>query len=308
MPCYKPLRAFQTPNGSIQFNMTRDAMGFTPLPCGQCIGCRLERSRQWAVRCMHEARYHDRKAFITLTYSPEHLPSDRSLNKRHFQLFVKRLRKQTNKKLRFFACGEYGEKLSRPHYHAIIYGWDFPDRELFFTSNGVTVYRSAQLDRIWGKGHCSLGEVTFESAGYVARYCTKKITGDKAAEHYFTVDEYGEIHENLQPEFSLMSLKPGIGRQFADEYLDDMYPSDELVIMRKGKPVVMKPPRYYDSIYEALEPEFFAELKYERRASHKGKELENMGSRLRTKHRVKLLQTKKLTRGYENETHNTRGL
>lgn len=301
MACYKPLRAWRNERGLMQFQITRDALGYTPLPCGQCIGCRLEYARQWAVRCMHETYFHEKSCFITLTYNPEHLPSDRSLNKQHFQKFMKRLRRRTGLNIRFYACGEYGEKLSRPHYHAIIWGYDFPDREFFFNSNGVTVYRSAELADIWGKGYVSLGDVTFESAGYVARYCTKKITGDRSAEHYCTVDEYGQLHEGLQPEFSLMSLKPGIGRQFLDTFQNDIYPHDELVIMRKGKPVVMKPPRYYDSVYEKLEPLYFEHLKLERKAQLKGKELENSGNRLSQKHRVKQLQTKQLLRTYENE-------
>lgn len=283
-------------------------MGYLPLPCGQCIGCRLERSRQWAIRCMHEAATHQKSSFLTLTYNPESLPNDRSLNKNHLQKFFRSLRKRTGLKLRYFSCGEYGEKLSRPHYHAILFGYDFPDKEIFFTRAGITSYRSAFLDEVWGRGQCLIGDVTFESAGYVARYCTKKITGPKKAEHYFTVDEYGELHEGLEPEFSLMSLKPGIGSEYLAQFQGDIYPHDRVVIMRKGKPVVQKPPRYYDNIYERIEPELFEALKKARKDSHKGKELENSGQRLATKHRVKLLQTRKLIRTYENETYNPRGI
>lgn len=308
MACYRPLRAFKTDSGGIQFNITRDAMGFVPLPCGQCIGCRLERSRQWAVRCMHEAQFHTANSFITLTYSPEHLPADRSLNKRHLQLFVKRLRKLTNTPIRYFACGEYGEKYSRPHYHALIFGYDFPDKEYFFSSNGVAVFKSEFLDSVWGKGYCTVGDLTFESAAYTARYCVKKFTGARARENYFYIDDYGQFFDNLQPEFAVMSLKPGIGRDWLDSFYMDVYPSDQLVIKRKDRYVAMKPPRYYDSVYSLIEPEIFAQLKFEREAAHKGKELENSGVRLAAKHRVKSLQVSKLKRGYENETFDSRGL
>lgn len=166
------------------------------LPCGQCIGCRLDYSLHWAVRCMHEAQMHDENCFLTLTYSDEHVPSSGSLDKGALQKFWKRLRKRfPERRIRYFACGEYGERLHRPHYHACVFGFDFPDRELFMMREGIPLYTSEALAQCWPFGFCSIGDVTFESAAYVARYACKKITGEAASRHYERIDyETGEIH------------------------------------------------------------------------------------------------------------------
>ena len=131
MACYKPLRAWQCANGDVvfaelgRFDITRQL----DLPCGQCVGCRLERSRQWAMRCLHEAKMHDRNCFVTLTYNNDNVPADRSLNYRDFQLFMKRLRFHfRGVPIRFYMCGEYGEDFGRPHFHACLFGLDFPDK------------------------------------------------------------------------------------------------------------------------------------------------------------------------------------
>ena len=164
------------------------------VPCGQCIGCRLERSRQWAIRCVHEASLYPINCFITLTYSPEYedrlrisLPdietgevvgSQLSLTsqcKRDYVLFMKRLRKKFGEGIRFFHCGEYGEENGRPHHHAIIFNHDFADKKVWKTNNGVVLYRSKMLEELWPYGFATVGCVSFESAAYVARYITKKV-------------------------------------------------------------------------------------------------------------------------------------
>lgn len=147
------------------------------LPCGQCIGCRLEYSRQWAIRCMHESTLHDQSCFITLTYSDDNLPEHGTLILRDFQLFMKRLRFEfSNVKIRFYHCGEYGEKFGRPHYHALLFGIDFEaDRTLYSQSKqGSKLYVSDTLNKLWNKGFATIGNITFESAAYVARYVVKK--------------------------------------------------------------------------------------------------------------------------------------
>ena len=199
MPCYYPLEGWKSKNvnesgkRSVVFKRSE---GFEDMPvrvpCGQCHGCRLERSRQWALRCVHEAQLHDQSSFITLTYDDEHLPEGATLVKRDFQLFMKRLRKALHPiKIRYFMCGEYGENafqgtfsqdkrrratqekhlqqykisaLGRPHYHAIIFGYDFPDREYLETRNGNHLFYSPMLEQIWDKGFNTIGNVTFESA------------------------------------------------------------------------------------------------------------------------------------------------
>jgi hypothetical protein len=156
MPCFTPLKGYRsrevTKSGKrkIVFN---DRAGYKDLPvtvpCGQCTGCRLERSRQWAIRCFHEASLYENNCFITLTYSEQFLPADRSVSVREFQLFMKRLRKKYGPGIRFFACGEYGEKFSRPHYHACLFNHDFKDRELFKIQNDNRYYTSEELSSIW---------------------------------------------------------------------------------------------------------------------------------------------------------------
>lgn len=251
MACFSPLQAWQTEGGDVVFVERGRIRRALTLPCGQCIGCRLERSRQWAVRCMHEASLYDVNCFVTLTYDDEHLPAHGSLVYRHFQLFMKRLRKVAPR-VRFYMCGEYGERFLRPHFHSCLFGYTFPDLELFKTGNsGCAIYSSALLSRLWPHGFASVGELTFESAAYVARYCTKKFTGPGADVHYSRVDvSTGEIVQ-VVPEFGHMSLKPGIGAVWLDKYKTDVYPHDRVIV----NGFEAKPPRFYDKRLLMLDPD-----------------------------------------------------
>lgn len=234
------------------------------VPCGQCIGCRLEKARQWAVRCVHEAQMHDENSFITLTYKPESLPPGGTLVKRDLQLFFKRLRKNLGKEIRFYACGEYGEKTSRPHYHACVFGHAFDESEVlrgqdvFYHNNHFSkglankLWRSSELEKSWQLGHSSVGEVTLESAGYVARYITKKITGDPASDHY----------QGKLPEFALMSRRPGIGAAWIEKYFTDVYPKDYFTI----NGIRHSPPRYYDEYLKNKNERWYNQLKLKRMA------------------------------------------
>ena len=202
---------------------------------------------------MHEAQLHDANSFVTLTYAEEHLPPGGSLRKADFQRFMKRLRKRIAGKVRFFHCGEYGEELNRPHYHALLFGYDFPDRTPWAERGAHRTYRSEELEELWPMGHSEIGDVTFESAAYVARYCVKKITGAKADEHY--VDKStGLIRE---PEYATMSRRPGIGAGWFEKYKADVYPSDEVVSRGHGS----KPPRYYDQLLGREDPELLEQMK-----------------------------------------------
>lgn len=261
MPCFHPLKAFRgRHNGAPVFTRPVDYPAIAlDLPCGQCIGCRLERSRQWAVRCMHEASLHEDNCFITLTYDDAHLPSDGSLVKSDFQKFCKRLRKKVGP-FRFFHCGEYGENFSRPHYHACIFGFDFPDRKVFKESAGSVIYTSALLEDVWSRGFCTVGNLTFESAAYVARYVLKKVNGDEADEHYMRVDQYGEIHR-VEPEYVTMSRRPGIGKGWFERWSNEVYPCDEVV--SRGFPA--RPPRYYDNLMVEIDPAVMEAVKAERK-------------------------------------------
>lgn len=247
MPCYHPLEAFQRADGAVVFvERGPDVVRTLQLPCGQCIGCRLERSRQWAVRCVHEASLYERNCFVTLTYRPEDLSSS-SLRYRDFQLFMKRLRKSGHSGVRFFMCGEYGEDFGRPHFHACLFNCDFPDKVVVArTSAGMRLYGSSDLERLWPYGFSSIGDVTFQSAAYVARYVVKKVTGEDAVEHY-----------GARPaEFCHMSLKPGIGARWLDKYMSDVYPDGAVVI----NGVKVKAPKYYDRRYERVSDDGWSEL------------------------------------------------
>jgi len=251
MPCYSPLVGYRSrtvgTSGKRKLVFSRSA-GFSDLevkvPCGQCIGCRIDRSRMWAIRCVHESKMHSRNCFITLTYSDENLPFTLSLEKDHLQKFFKRLRHHIGK-FRYYACGEYGDDTRRPHYHAILFGVDFADDRTLHSRNsrGHSLYISQLLSDTWGLGHALISPFTYSTAAYVARYCMKKQNGKSAYEHekYCRYDSItGELF-HVSPEFALMSNRPGIGSAWYDRFSTDVFPSDFLVHEGKTHPV----PRYY---------------------------------------------------------------
>lgn len=265
MACFRPLQAYRLDDGSIVFNLSREDGHPLTLPCGQCVGCRLDRAKQWAIRCIHESQLHDRNCFITLTYDDQHLPYDMSLHYEDFQLFMKRLRKRfSGVPIRFYMAGEYGEQYGRPHFHACIFGLDFDDKYLL-KDGKFKLYRSPILESLWPFGHSSIGDVTFQSAGYVARYIMKKQTGKARVEDGVLIDpestyefvnyETGEIIRR-KPEFNKMSLKPGIGAAWFEKYKSDVYPHDYVVVNGKRS----KPPKYYDKLFEKLDLEAFEEV------------------------------------------------
>ncbi|AXL14659.1 replication initiator protein [Microviridae sp.] len=243
MPCIAPLQGWKHKvHGG--FTGTRQlAVLDAPLtvPCQKCISCRLEKSRQWAIRCDHENKMHDYGMFLTLTYDDQHLPPGQTLERSHVPSFFKRLRRR-RPRLRIFYCGEYGETTLRPHYHALVWGWEPPDKTSLKNSKGKTIYESQIINDKWGHGHCNFGDITFESAAYVARYTTKKITGAPAADHYQTFNnETGEIFWRL-PEFSGSSRRPGIGIPFLAKYFQDIYAKDQIIVRGRA----MRPPLAYD--------------------------------------------------------------
>lgn len=262
------------------------------LPCGQCYQCRLERSRDWACRCILEAQMHKDNCFVTLTYDDAHLPSDYGLQKMDLTNFFKRLRYNTGVKLRYFACGEYGDLYSRPHYHICIFGYRPKDLQLIAQNCGVNLYTSQEILKAWqGRGFVSIGDVTFESAAYVARYVMKKVTGDRAEEHY----------QGREPEYVVMSRRPGIAASWFEKYSEDVYPNDYLVVRDSIK---CKPPRYFDSLYDVYYGEGAIEsIKAEREAKSIRKFNRNLDeytlSRMITKARVCQLKGKQLKRSLD---------
>lgn len=196
-------------------------------------------------------------------------------------------------------CGEYGEKFSRPHYHACLFGIDFPDKTILWEQEGIITYNSDTLSDLWGKGLVSIGEVNFDTAAYTARYICKKITGEKAQEHYTTTHPItGEVIQ-LEPEYNRMSLKPAIAKDWYQQYKSDCYPSDYLI--HKGKKIPI--PRYFDKLLEIENPHELEQIKKKRKRVGRNNP-DNTLERLATREKVKKLTMKQFTRSFENDTQN----
>lgn len=324
MPCYHPITAYKAANqAKLVFSDTKsvrnkgiDVSHSLQIPCGQCIGCRLEKSRQWAMRCMHEAQLHSENCFVTLTYNEKYLPFDRSLNHRHFQLFFKRLRKKyPHKSIRFYMAGEYGSEKGRPHYHACIFGWSPSDKQYYKrTGSGSIIYTSKELDNLWSIkdkntkkydniGFTSVGDVTFESAAYIARYIMDKQKGKLIMDDYGTQkwapndDQYitcnadGEL-QIKEPEYNQMSRRPGIAFEWFKKYKNDVFPNDYVVI--RGQKV--KPPKYYDKKLKEFDPFEYDDVVYERDKRAKLNIEDNSYERLLVKEQVVKAKLRQLKR------------
>lgn len=307
MTCYSPNHCHTdglNENGrmNIIWRGQNAGMQRVEIPCGKCIGCKLEYSRNIATRCMLEADCHEDNSFVTLTYDDEKLPYgfDGNVSVVEHQLFMKRLRKKMKKQIRFYMAAEYGGLFGRPHYHYLLFGVDFADKVLETVRDGKRVYSSATLAEVWPFGFSSVGSVTYESASYVARYCLKKVSSDvkrvKDVEtgKVYQVDE--KTGECKIAEFTLMSRGGRTGKGIAYGWfqkfgLTDVYPVDEMVI--NGK--INKPPRYFDKILEKHDPQMFDLIK-EERAKYTRDWNENSDLRLRVKEQVKLAQIKSLKR------------
>lgn len=255
----------------------------------------MARADEWRVRLMHEASCHEESSFLTLTFNDGNLPADYSVSVRDVQLFNKRLRKRMGK-FRFFACGEYGESSYRPHYHLVVFGVGFSDRTPWRKSaSGHVLYRSAELESLWPFGHCEIGSVTSESAGYVARYCLKKVTGKPAEQHYQRINPVTGVLGPVRPEFITMSTRPGIGAEWYAEFGSDAFPSDFLVLDGRKVPV----PRYYaKKLHEA---DLF-DVKLARIARALLHENNNTPDRLAVRETCAELKAERLTRELEQES------
>lgn len=230
---------------------------------------------------------HELSTFITLTYAPEHEPEGRTLVKAHFQSFMKRLRKYHGKPIRFFHCGEYGETTQRPHYHALLFGIDFADKQPFSrNANGDTTYTSAKLSELWPMGHCLIGSVTPQSINYVSSYILKKVTGELSEDHYKSVNlSTGEIYDRVPP-YITMSNRPGIGASWFAKYASDVFPSDNAIDRGKALGV----PRYYTKLHLRKSPEIEDALKAQRKRKALAQRVNNTPNRLATRKAVKLAQ------------------
>lgn len=311
MTCYYPLPAWRTPERGasgkrgITFALSKGVPDLpVSIPCGQCIGCRLDRSRQWALRCTFEASLYERNCFITLTFDDDHLPDDNSVNVRDFQLFMKRLKSKVRRSygsavadgIRFFACGEYGDRLGRPHYHGILFNFDFDDRILFKVHNDQRYYISAFLADLWPFGHHIIGDVTFESAAYVARYCVKKLTDGSATP--VGLNPRTGRWEPRSPEYGHMSRRPGIGAEWFKMFQSDVFPHDYVV--HDG--IRMAAPGYFDRLFEVDHPELFAKVRAARLKSAWRQRANNTSSRHRVREKVQLARASLLRRGIEDDS------
>jgi len=325
MVCFSPLQGFEsrelTFKGKRKTTFSRlkaRRFGYFSsrvVPCNRCSGCRLDYSRQWAVRCMHEASLFDDNSFITLTYNDKFLPrvysddgrilGNGSLNYDHWTKFMKRLRKLLSPlKIRFYMGPEYGDLNFRPHYHALIFNYDFPDKVLYTTRNGVNLYRSPFLESVWtdpdngeSMGFSSVGDVTFKSAAYVARYMMKKVKGPDVEDRYTRFNfETGECFFVL-PEKARMSNRNGIGKDWFDKFaFTDVYNKD--FVTMNGN--VFRPPRYYDSLLERICPQDLEDIKIVRRQSILKMAHEFTPERLRAREICHLSSVSKLPRNIYN--------
>lgn len=303
MSCYHPLTGYRVGKNmetgkdiiKIVSAIEPPWKGYEPLtiPCGKCIGCRLDYSRQWANRCMLELKYHERACFVTLTYDQFHvrrsfypepdtgcaMPS-LTLRKRDLQLFFKRLRKRfPGTTIRYFGCGEYGPDTFRPHYHLIIFGIDFSEDRVFYrkSQTGNVMYTSPTLDAVWSfppesegshtplmstnAGIATIQDVTWETCAYTARYVTKKFKDERIGENGYNFYETF----NIEPPFSVMSRRPGIGRPYYDDH-GEIYDSSYINVSTPNGGLKFAPPKYFDRLLEEDDPEKYLELKETRKA------------------------------------------
>ena len=222
----------------------------------------------------------------------------------------KRLRKAfPNNKIRYYHCGEYGDQSNRPHYHAILHGINFSDWYYLFDSpSGEPIYTSPTLEKIWSKGFVTIGEVTFESAAYVARYVLKKITGKgqdiinekTGLKPYERINSFtGEISTVL-PEYATMSRGGrtnsganlrGIGYSWFERFHGDIYPKDFTTI--RGHKVA--PPRVYDTYLKEIDLDMYDDIKAGRALSTYNS-LDNTELRLSQREKVLEAQNKQLKR------------
>lgn len=285
MSCTRPVTAYWAkdvnPSGkrSLVFSKTAALSGIpVMMPCGQCVDCRLAHAGGWAARMMKEAQYgftrhtsgelirHEVSSFLTLTYDPENLPDGASLVKKDISAFCKRLHNRLLRSrghgIRFYYSGEYGERYGRPHYHAIIFGFDWPDKKFYkYNKRGEPIYSSEYCRELWPYGRNGSGNVTFESCAYVSGYVVDKVKGDAADEYYWRYDPRDGAEHLVEPEFSGMSRNPGIGRYWFDKYHGETYRDDFLVVNGSSVPA----PRYFDVLYDSVDSVRLAKLKSVRR-------------------------------------------
>lgn len=273
MACLYPLKGWRShalnPTGkrSIVFKHIEGikSQGVT-VPCGRCINCRLEKSRQWALRCEKESELYDSNCVVTLTYDDENLPENGSLNLADVQKFMKRLRKHyQGRNIRSYGCGEYGEQRARPHYHIILFNHDFedkrPDLDMQKLEPQHQYWTSEILDSLWDMGRTQIMPLNFETAAYVARYVMKKHSGPEATR--VKLNSLGSLVPVAHERSLAVSRRPGIGRDWYEKYKHTLCNS---TIFSRGRP--MRPPTFFDRRMEIDDPEQYAKVKLQRKIEY----------------------------------------
>ena len=228
MRCIRPLKASQNIAGDIVYSSRSSVPGLVgfQFDCRKCLPCMLNQARQKAVRAWHESKMHDSNIFLTCTYSDDHLSSSK-LVYRDFQLFMKRLRLCVPDKINYMVTGEYGAKNMRPHWHALLFNYKPDDSVYKYTTDlGHKVWCSEFLSDVWGMGTVEFGDVTLESAGYVARYASKKLVSDSS--------DFVPIHKT--------SSRRGIGRSWIEKYYKHTFENGFVVLPDGSRSGI---PRYY---------------------------------------------------------------
>lgn len=200
------------------------------LPCGKCLACRLNKAKEWAVRCVLEASLYSSNYFITLTYNDDNQRFTSKAVLEDLKKFIKKLRYRS-KGVRYFGCIEHGSKNGRLHAHLILFNLELDDLH----SIGSNLFESKIIDDIWPFGFHYIGEVTYSSCNYVARYTTKKVFND------------------VNDERILMSLKPGIGAEWFKDNITEVL-DDDCIYGDFGNIKVSKMPRYFEKLADALDP------------------------------------------------------
>lgn len=321
MPCFRPLSAVRFPghrsrgayhdsgkprlyfgNADTERLYRADPGTAEPLqlPCGKCVGCRLKRAGDWALRAVHEYRAHSSGCFLTLTYATDKLPPHGSLRKADFPGFAKRLRAHlaregSGAKIKYIMCGEYGPKTNRAHYHAVIFGWSPPDMVEVPNNVGTSerLFDSALTERLWTHGWVRVGTLTVRSAAYVARYTLKKLYGNAGEAEY-------EAQSRIPP---YIKASLGIGRSYFDRYRGDLYPSD--YVIDEESRVKRGIPRYYDKLLEKASSSDFASVKARRASRAKTffdsqRERDGTPDRLEMREKCVELRIRRLIRGFES--------
>lgn len=304
MACYHPIEAWKPAEGRLLFKRPQKVLPQLRLSCGRCIGCRLDRSRDWATRIMHETHEHEQNSFVTLTYDKKHLPENGSLVLKDFQIFCRSVRYERKRKklppFRYYHCGEYGEKKGRPHYHACVFGIDWREDRVYVKTNkeGDRLYESEELAKHWTKGSHKIGDLTWQSAAYVSRYITTKQTGENADEKYGSTWDYatGEFLGYIkQPEYATMSRRPGIGFKWINKFHGEVYPADEVIVRGHPSP----PPAYYDAVMGDRNPKLMELIKIKRALKALRYKHDQTPERLATREKCKLADLSQYSREIE---------